>query len=385
MASAPALDPFAQSFTLLLSDGTPFNVTLTDLDGFNLYNIRICINWASQLGATLLLLVVLLLLTKVDRRQSPLFILNVLSLAINVVRCLLQCLYYTGAFNTAYAFFSADYSRVTTADYASSITADVFTLLLLICVQGSLIMQARVVCTTMMKIYRQAITAVSVIVTTLAVGFRLGLVIENSKAILNVEDFSHWEWLASATTITATVSICFFCAIFSVKLGFALYQRRKMGLRQFGPMQIVFIMGCQIMIVPAIFAVLQYVSDAPELGTIGLTLVAISLPLSSIWASSTTDGNIKVSSDYDNSRRKLAGSYGTTSASSGSTSERKPSATPAVVSACPPDDVYPANATTTTTTTSESKTRAGDKVDLESQTGSGVRVDRSFTVESKQY
>ncbi|KAI9709819.1 MAG: hypothetical protein M1812_007611 [Candelaria pacifica] len=325
-ASSPTPDPFTQSFSLLLSNGTPVKISVPDLNAFILYNVQICINYSSQLGASLLLLVVLLILTRSEKRRSPIFIINALALAINTTRSVLQCLYFTGPYSDVYAYFAQDYSRVTTSAEATSITGSVLTLLLLICVQLSLILQTMIICTTVRDLYRLCIAALSVSVALVAIAFRFALVVENSKFIINAESFSSFAWLGSATNITATISICFYCAVFITKLGFALRERRKLGLQQFGPMQIIFIMGCQTLIIPAIFSILQYFTDIPEMGSNVLTLVAIFLPLSSMWASFSVENSSQASSSPD-SHRKFLGSYSSGSTSTGSTS-KPPNGTP---------------------------------------------------------
>lgn len=243
-------DPFHQSFTLLLADGTPFNVSTTDLEAFNLYNVRISINYGSQIGASLLLLLVMVLLTQPEKRRSPIFILNVLSLTFNFIRSLLQSLYFTSGFSVPYAYFSGDFSRVPSSDYATSVAAGIFTLLLLITIEISLVLQVSVVCATMKAVFRQAVIAGSALVAMVAIGFRAALVGINSRSIVRAESFIPWKWLASATNITTTISICLFCALFVVKLGVAMRERKKLRLRQFGPMRILFIMGCQTMFIP---------------------------------------------------------------------------------------------------------------------------------------
>ena len=250
MANSTLNDPFTQSLTLRMADGIPIEIQLEDLDSFILYSIEICINFAAQLGAALVLLVVLLLLTKPDKRRAPVFITNTLSLTLDFIRNILQCLYFTGPFNEVYAYFAQDYSRVPRSDYAKSVTATVLTFLLLVCVQISLIFQVRVVCVTLRKVYRRTILAVSILVALIAVAFRFALCVENSIYIVTLNYMSGLSRLQSAANITTTVSICWFCAVFVIKLGIALQQRRKLGLGQFGPMQIIFIMGCQTLIVP---------------------------------------------------------------------------------------------------------------------------------------
>lgn len=285
MSSTTPFDPFSQSFTLRLSDSTPFNLSVGDLDDFVLYSVQICINYGAQLGGSLILLLVLLLLTKPDKRLSPIFILNSTSLALNVIRNVLQCLYFTGPFSKVYPYFGQDYSRVPRSAYATSVTATVITLLLLTCVEVSLILQVRVVCVTLPKLHRQVIFVLSNMIALMAIGFRFALSVENSRYIVSLVYLTELKWLESATNITTSVSICWFCAVFVIKLAFALNERRKLGLSHFGPMQIIFIMGCQTLIVPAIFSMLPYFTHVPAIASNVLTLVTIFLPLSSLWAS----------------------------------------------------------------------------------------------------
>ena len=250
MATDTPFDPFSQSFTLLLTDGTPFNVSIPDLDDFILYSVDICINYAAQLGASLVLLIMLALLTKAEKRSSPIFALNALALTLNFIRNVLQCVYFTGPFSETYAYFAQDYSRVPRSAYATSITATVLTFLLLVCIECSLIVQTHVICITVQRAYRQVILVISLLIAALACGVRLALCIENAKYINSLANLVPLTWLSSATNITTTISVCWFCAVFVTKLGLALNQRRKLGLRRFGPMQIIFIMGCQTLIIP---------------------------------------------------------------------------------------------------------------------------------------
>ena len=250
MANLSLTDPFTQTITLRLADGTPLALGLSELDRFMLYNLRICINLASQIGASVILLVVLLLLTKPDKRRAPIFITNTLSLSLNVIRNVLQCLYFTGPFSRIYTYFGQDYSHVAGKDYAASVAAAIMPLLLLICVECSLLLQLRVVCCTLPKLYRQIVYTASVLIASLAVALRLALAVENSKIILHWDYHASIKWLGDASNITTSISICYFCAAFVTKLGFALNQRRKLGLGQFGPMQIIFIMGCQTLFIP---------------------------------------------------------------------------------------------------------------------------------------
>ncbi|KAL8770636.1 MAG: hypothetical protein Q9209_003704 [Squamulea sp. 1 TL-2023] len=309
MTTATTFDPFSQSFTLLLQDGTPFNVTLNELDDFILYSVQISINYAAQLGACLLFLIVLLLLTKPDKRKSPIFAINAVALTLNFLRTLLHCLYFTGPFNTVYAYFAVDYSMVSASDYANQVAITVLTWILLLCVEASLLLQVRVVCVTARRAYQHTIFSFSALIAGLAIGFRLAYCIENAKSILSLEPLHRLAWLGSATNITTSISICWFCLVFIIKLGFALNQRKKLGVGSFGPMQIIFIMGCQTLIIPAVFSIIKYFVDLPSMDSNVLTLVTIFLPLSSLWASASLDYRKKPSAKPD-FHGKVLGSNG---------------------------------------------------------------------------
>ena len=223
---------------------------MDELDAAIQYKVKISITYASQLGASLLLLIVLLLLTKPDKRRSLIFILNALTLSVNFIRNTIFCQFYTSPWAETYASFTEDYSRVRRIDYSNSVAGAVLSLLMLILVEASLILQVRVICVTLRKIYRDGLLVISLLVALMAVGFRFALCVENSSRILKGETMIAIQGLASNTNITTTVSICWFCTIFVTKLGIALQARRKLGLGQFGPMQIIFIMGCQTLIIP---------------------------------------------------------------------------------------------------------------------------------------
>ncbi|KAK0515681.1 hypothetical protein JMJ35_001715 [Cladonia borealis] len=310
MASSTELNPFQQSFILYEADGTPFNVTIPELDAFVFYNDQICITYGAEIGASIVLFIVLLLLTKRDKRTSVIFIINALALLLNIIRMVCASIYFTGPFIETYAYFSQDFSQVHAKDKAVSVVSATLTALMLLFVETSLCLQARVVCITLRPIYRNAIFLISILIALVAVGFRFALCIENNILIVQEAAEESLNWLANATDIATTTSICCFCAVFVTKLGFALYQRKKLGLVQFGPMQILFIMGCQTLVIPAIFGILEFCVSSPNISSNVLTSTAIFLPLSSLWASASLDSRF-ADSKAQNFSRKMITSYAT--------------------------------------------------------------------------
>ncbi|KAK2739973.1 hypothetical protein FQN57_006292 [Myotisia sp. PD_48] len=297
---APAFDPFEQSLVFHRGDGGTFNVSLSDLNKFMVYNVRVSISGGAQLGASVLMVLLLALLTAPEKRLSIVFVLNCATLVVNVVRTACSGIFFTTSWSDIYAYHSGDFSRVTPAAYANSIIGTVTIAVMLILIEFSLLVQTQVVCSTLRDLYRNILLAVSGIVALVAVGFRFGMMVENCKAIIGQYSIIHLKWLQSASNIATTASICYFSAIFMAKLGYAIYSRKKLGIKRFGAMQIIFIMACQTMVFPAIFSVLEYFVPQFEINANVFTLLALSLPLTTLWSAAA----IKHGHEADMSSRK---------------------------------------------------------------------------------
>lgn len=246
----PSFDATKQNITIYTPDGTPVVTTIPMINEFNTQNSEICVVYGCQLGASLIMFLVVMLTTRVSKRKSPIFVLNALSLIISFLRSLLQILYYIGPWTEMYRYLAYDYSTVPASAYANSVAAALLTFFLLMTIEASLVLQTNVVCKTMSSRIRWPVTALSIVVSLLAVSFRFALTIRNVEGILGAIVKSDTLMLGRASLITETGSLWFFCTIFVIKLGWTLYQRKKMGLKQWGPMQIITIMAGCTMIVP---------------------------------------------------------------------------------------------------------------------------------------
>ena len=243
-------DPFTQPITILQPDQTPMNITIDDIQDLIAFSANVSINYGSQIGASLILLIVLLLITKAEKRHSMVFILNTIALLLNFIRCVVISLYCTGPWWNWYSQLTGDFENVPKSQYATSIAGVVLTFLLVVCIEISLVMQVHVVCVTATAAQKLWILAASLTVSMLAVGFQFADMVLNARQIVTQMSGPADNMVASATNICVTISICFFSLIFTLKLGHSIMERRKLGLKRFGPMQIIFIMGCQTLIVP---------------------------------------------------------------------------------------------------------------------------------------
>ena len=295
-------NPHTQDITIFYPDGTPLIISLAEIDTVNLQSIKLAVVFASQIGACTILLFLLLALTRAEKRMAPIFIFNSFALALVIIRSVLQILYFTGGWYSFFAFYAYYFDDVPRRDYAISIAAPVMALLLHICIMVSLVLQVRVVYSSNPRV-RQVMTVVSVLIALTSIGFFFGVTVQNAQAIIKAEGYDTWVYTTSRALLAA--AICFFSAVFVVKLGMAIRQRRILGLERWGPLQVIFVVGCQTLFVPgkflhftsneacllireiAIFSVLENVVNFDGMASFTSTLVAISLPISSLWASAS--------------------------------------------------------------------------------------------------
>ncbi|KAG4440680.1 hypothetical protein IFR05_003826 [Cadophora sp. M221] len=377
-SSTTNFDHKSQSVTFLMADGvTPVVLPIPDIDYWFYYNTAICINYGAQLGACFLMLIVTAVLTKESKRRTPVYILNLLSLALGFLRALLLALYSVSPWAEFYAYFSYDFFDVPRSAYANSIAGVVIPLLMTITVNMSLFLQAYTVCKAMQKKYVVMISFISGLVFLLAIGFRFTQVVTNCLAIMGASQYFHHAWITVGTLATETISIWYYSIIFTGKLLWTVYARKNLGFQKWSYIQILAAMGVCTMIIPSGFAILEYAApdDFPEAGTLALTTVALLLPLSSLWASMVTT--------EANSSFNVSQLWGSGSSQNASTLERK---TFGSVSTCPSTfsterkgSTAPISPSTIDTIIEHASQRDSTELDLEMM---GVRVDRSYSVHS---
>jgi pheromone alpha factor receptor len=253
-------DVYTQDFQIYSSDGVLQTLSTVDIDNVRLIAVRTAIIFAVQLGASAILLLVLLLMTQGNKRRSLSWVFNVLALVCNVIRCTIQCTEMTGPFLNFVLVTLQEYGSANLGKHVRiSIANSVITTLVFVFIELALVTQVHVICAaTMPQLWRLSILTFCGLVAMLAVGFRFNLMIRNcedtanlAKGILGTPESGHrLDWAQSTSNIMAIVSICVFSAVFCTKLGLAIRSRHQMGLKQFGAMQIIFIMGCQTLTLP---------------------------------------------------------------------------------------------------------------------------------------
>ncbi|KAI4660060.1 uncharacterized protein J4E79_005863 [Alternaria viburni] len=295
----PGFEPWTQNFTLIVpvvtGDESKWAVTTVNMADVNYWSVntaRLATSNGVGLGVSIMLLVVLVLLTKAEKRKSFIFYLNTASLFTNTIRCLLLAMYLSSTWNDPYSDVTPYSPPLTNVDWAIYVLINVFSLIVAILVYASLSLQVWIVCVTTPPLHRTIIMGATTTVACAAFGVKFAFVYLNTKYALDNVSPDSLAALDGMTYIMQTISIWLFSCVFTWKLGHAILQRRRLNMPRFGPMQIVFIMGCQTMSIPAIFTSLQFVeSIPPEIVSHVLTIVCIFLPLSAMWAGVAHDQN----------------------------------------------------------------------------------------------
>jgi pheromone alpha factor receptor len=243
-------DPYTQNLTFIGPGDVPINATVDFIDMYIQYGVQSCANMGAQLGATIITLIILLMLTPPGKRRSPVFILNSTALVSNIAWLVSSLVFFSTQWFEIYNIATGDFSNVSTSAYANAVIQCISENIMFAAIYGSLGLQVNVIFTGTREIYRWMVLASTLIVSLVSYGFHLAQWVYNMEDIMSSQSNANFEWLQNINTIMITATICFFSAIFAIKLGYAMRRRRRLGVRGFGPMQVIFIMSCQTMVLP---------------------------------------------------------------------------------------------------------------------------------------
>ncbi|KAF2858441.1 hypothetical protein K470DRAFT_259854 [Piedraia hortae CBS 480.64] len=284
-----------QTFTLLSPAGTPFSASLFDISTVHTMATSQGILFGVQVGLTGMLLLLLPLTTAREKRKSPVFILNLVALALLLLRSTLTAALVNSIFYDFYHWVLGYFPPSLALNHAIrlGVSVEVTSALIDGVIYSSLILQVNIVCCTIRSIYRNAITSACVVVSLATMSFRVYFAIWNIRhSIVGINSFTkaqqdHQYHLVWVYNVLSVFTIALFAAIFVCRLAFTIRARRRLNIKQFGPMQIIFIVGCQTLLIPLTFAVAAcYTLPGAQLRSMVPTVVAIFLPLSGLWAAS---------------------------------------------------------------------------------------------------
>nr|AEU12193.1 pheromone receptor 2 [Trichoderma reesei] len=288
-----SFDPYTQNITILVSppssSSPPISIPIPVIDAFNDETASIITNYAAQLGAALAMLLVLLAATPTARllRADGPSLLHALALLVCVVRTVLLIYFFLTPFSHFYQVWTGDFSQVPAWNYRASIAGTVLSTLLTVVTDAALVNQAWTMVSLFAPRTKRAVCVLSLLITLLAVSFRVAYTVIQCEGIAELAAPRQYAWLIRATLIFNICSIAWFCALFNSKLVAHLVTNRGVlpSRRAMSPMEVLIMANGILMIVPVIFAILEWHHFINfEAGSLTPTSIAIILPLSSLAA-----------------------------------------------------------------------------------------------------
>lgn len=246
-------DPLRQNVSFYAADGTTqLQVPIPAIDAANFQAFRECISFGSQIGACFVMLVVMLITTPAAKFRRPSSILQAAGLALCLVRAVLLSSYFPTPFNEFFVYFSDDLSYVPQSLFNFSISASTMPIVLTATMELALLNQAWTMVALWPAIPKYIVYCLSLVVTVNTLAWRVAFVVLQNKFILSGVIPEALDWVDGWMSITNSVSIFYFCAVFNAKLVHHLYTNRGYlpSHKTLTPMEILIITNGLLMVIP---------------------------------------------------------------------------------------------------------------------------------------
>ncbi|EFY91582.1 pheromone receptor [Metarhizium acridum CQMa 102] len=288
-----AFNPLLQPVTFLSASQRPISIPIPSIDAFNDETISVTINYAFQLGSCATLLVMVLIMTPPSKLRRLSSVLHLAGLAACIVRMALLLAFFVSPLNHFYQFWAGDYASVPRRFLANSVAGNVLSLLLFVILQAALMHQAWTMVSLWPAAVKLCLGALSAVISLMAAGWRLAFTVVQSKSDLELVPALDLAWVVQAALILNALSICWYCALFNLKLVLHLAVNRGIlrSSQTLSPMEVLVITNGVLMIIPVVFAALEWGHFQNfEAASLTQTSVAIILPLGTLAAQRMTTG-----------------------------------------------------------------------------------------------
>ncbi|KAF4450643.1 pheromone alpha factor receptor [Fusarium austroafricanum] len=287
-------DPLTQNVTFLAPDGnTTINIPLPAIDLVRRKIVSLTISYAAQLGASLIMLAVLLAMVPWSKYRRPFNALQLLCLVVCAIRMILLCLFNRSQFMDFYPFWADDYRHIPRSAYAASVAGNTMSLVLVILIELMLMSQAWTMVKLWPNAWKYTIASLSVIISLMTIAVRLVYTIANNQAILNLSTLWDMVWLMKWMVGMNVASIASWCAIFNIKLVWHLISNHGiLPYKALTPMEVLIMTNGVLMLIPVIFASMEFAHFMMfESASLTLTSVAVILPLGTLAAQRIASSN----------------------------------------------------------------------------------------------
>ncbi|KAJ4401741.1 pheromone alpha factor receptor [Neurospora sp. IMI 360204] len=267
--------------------GQLLNVTTADIDQLNGMLISSAINYATQIGATFIMLAIMLLMTPRRRFKRLPTIISLLALLLNLIRVVLLALFYPSHWTDFYVLYSGDWQFVPASDMQISVAATVLSIPVTALLLSALMVQAWSMMQLWTPIWRALVVLVSGLLSLATVAMSFVNCIFQAKNILYADPFPD-RWVRKLYLALTTGSISWFTFLFMIRLVMHMWTNRSIlpSMKGLKPMDVLIITNSILMLIPVLFAGLEFLDSVSgfESGSLTQTSVVIVLPLGTLVA-----------------------------------------------------------------------------------------------------
>nr|CAP17763.1 pheromone receptor 2 [Neurospora crassa] len=285
----PADRDHLENQVLFLFDnhGQLLNVTTTYIDAFNNMLVSTTINYATQIGATFIMLAIMLLMTPRRRFKRLPTIISLLALCINLIRVVLLALFFPSHWTDFYVLYSGDWQFVPPGDMQISVAATVLSIPVTALLLSALMVQAWSMMQLWTPLWRALVVLVSGLLSLATVAMSFANCIFQAKNILYADPLPSY-WVRKLYLALTTGSISWFTFLFMIRLVMHMWTNRSIlpSMKGLKAMDVLIITNSILMLIPVLFAGLEFLDSASgfESGSLTQTSVVIVLPLGTLVA-----------------------------------------------------------------------------------------------------
>jgi len=240
-----------QTFNLTSINGKVHTYSLADFNKMMHSVGRSLIIFGVDVGMCFTVAVVVLLLSKTEKRRTPIFALNIAGLSFQFIRMLLIAIVYNGPDYNIQTYMLDETVLIPSSPfilYDITLIAGIFWYTVII---TSLILQVLVVFGAERKARTYLKYALGLL-GLVTIGFNITAQADAFKGSVskNGKNDDWFPWVYKTGRILYTVTVGVTSGIFVAKLLYLIHRRKKMGFKGFGPLQVIVIMGAQCLLVP---------------------------------------------------------------------------------------------------------------------------------------
>lgn len=222
-----------QTIQLVLSANdmkAPISLSLVDQN--NRVMIVQTIGYGVEIGASIIMLAIILVMTPKTKFWRFSTYLNIASLCNNIIRLILLVIYFESTWVGFYTLYSGDYRFVTETDFNNSIASTVMGIPQNIMIMLALSLQAAAMVRFWPQAYKWCIVFVSVVLVLLEIGF-MGASQAYQIITMYMSQEDSYELIISTAWVRYSYlglevsCICWFCFLFIAKLATHLWKNRS--------------------------------------------------------------------------------------------------------------------------------------------------------------